>query len=75
MEVNVLGKQSMDFKTSTGDAIKGLNLFVAFEEKGVDGMKTERLFVNGNVQCPDIQPGDTIDINFNYRGKIESIIK
>lgn len=75
MNVKVLGTQSMNFKTSEGTEVKGLNLFVAFKDKAVNGMKAERFFINANIECPEIKPGDTIDVNFNYRGKIESIIK
>ncbi|MCL2213205.1 MAG: hypothetical protein FWB93_05195 [Oscillospiraceae bacterium] len=74
MQVTVLGWRELDFKTEDGSHIKGKQLFVAFEEDSVEGYMTDKFFVKPEIQLPpNLKQGDTLTLNFNRKGKIQSV--
>lgn len=75
MVFTLLGIQNVDFKNSTGESIKGTNLFCAYEDQGVNGYRTEKFFVKPEVKLPELKLKDSIVLNFNLKGKVESVTK
>lgn len=76
MQVKLVGVMPVDFSNSNGERICGNNLFVAFKDENVQGMRTEKFFVKDEVMLPEqIKINDVLDISFNHKGKIESITK
>lgn len=70
------GVQSIRFTNSTGEEISGMNIFIAFQDENVEGLKTEKFFLKSNISLPkDTKINDMLEISFNYKGKIESIKK
>lgn len=76
MQIRILGLMNVQFTTSDGKEIKGTNIFGGFKDSNVQGMKTQKFFVNEDVKFPEqMKINDILDISFDYRGKIESITK
>lgn len=76
MQVKLVGVGRIDFSNSNGERICGNNLFVAFKDENVQGMRTEKFFVKEEVALPEpIKINDVLDISFNHKGKIEFISK
>lgn len=77
MRVNLLGVQELNFtSSSSGEIIKGLNLFVAFSDENVKmGYRTEKFFVRENIPVPKVEINEEIELVFNHRGRIERIEK
>ena len=75
MFATLLGTQNVNFTNAHGEHVVGLNLFVAFQDANVTGMRTEKFFIK-DVQLPSgLKIQDSINIEFNYKGKIEKITK
>ncbi|GAB6168566.1 hypothetical protein JCM1393_10260 [Clostridium carnis] len=76
MVVKIVGVQNLNFTNNSGEVIKGMNIFVAFKDENVEGLRTEKFFLKDGLNIPkDIKANETIDISFNHRGKIEMINK
>lgn len=76
MVVKIVGIQNLSFTNNSGEVIKGMNIFVAFKDENVEGLRTEKFFLKDGLNIPkDIKANETIDICFNHRGKIEMINK
>ena len=45
MQAQLLGVQYVDFKNNSGETISGTNIFVAYKESGVEGMRAEKYFL------------------------------
>lgn len=76
MEAIIMGNQKVEYTTKDGVNIKGLNIFVSYLDENVVGECCEKFFLNQKVIIPEnIKMGDTIIINFNRWGKVESISK
>lgn len=73
MKAFLKGYSEVNFKTDRGDHIEGLNLYVSYEDNNVIGEKCERFFVNKDIAIPNLNVGDSLNLFFNHRGKIESI--
>ena len=73
MKAIVNGYSEVNFKTDRGDLIECLNLYVSYEDNNVIGEKCERFFVNKDIAIPGLKVGDSLNLFFNHRGKIESI--
>ena len=43
MKMELVGYKSLDFE-SNGERVKGTQAFVAFEEEGIEGKRTDKLF-------------------------------
>lgn len=76
MQVKLVGVMPVDFTNANGERIGGTNLFGAFKDENVQGMRTEKFFVREGIALPEqTKINDILDISFNHKGRIESITK
>ena len=76
MQAKLLGVMKVNFTNNQNDAVQGTNLFVAFQDENVEGLRTEKFFLRDNIALPkETKINDIIDIVFNFKGKIEAINK
>lgn len=76
MQVQVVGEQPVYFTNSKGETISGKNIYVAFKDENVNGLKTEKVFLKEGIDLPkDTKINDIIDISFNMKGRVENIKK
>jgi|BioPla2DNA2_1021312.scaffolds.fasta_scaffold390888_1 hypothetical protein len=76
MKVKILGIQKIGFTNNNGEVISGTNLFVAFPEENVDGLRTEKFWIRDGINLPkDTKLNDMLDISFDRKGKVEMIFK
>lgn len=75
MNVQLVGIQNINFNNNSGEKISGKNLFCAFKDENVEGLRTEKFFVSDSIVIPDVKLNSTISIDFNFKGKIEAIHK
>lgn len=76
MQVQLVGVQHINFTNQSGENINGINLFVAFRDENVEGLRTEKFFLKEGIALPkDTKLNDKLDISFNHRGKIEAVYK
>ena len=68
----LMGYKGLDFE-SNGSRIKGIQAFMAFHADGVTGQQVDKLFFKDGFALPDLQPGMTLDVSFNNRGKPEKV--
>lgn len=73
MRVKLIGFQALDFKPPDGDPVKGTNIFIVYEENGVQGEKAEKKFLHESFEVPTLKPGDLLDLDCNTKGKILGI--
>lgn len=76
MQMKLLGKMGVLFVNNAGEEIKGTNVFAAFKDENVIGLRAEKFFLKDGIDLPeDVKINDVLEISFNYKGKIESITK
>jgi hypothetical protein len=76
MQAQLVGVQRIDFTNNNGEKINGTNLFVAFVDENVEGLRTEKFFLKEGIALPkDTKLNDKIELSFNHKGKIEMINK
>jgi hypothetical protein len=76
MQAKLLGFMGVDFTNKDGEQIVGMNIFAAFKDENVHGLRTEKFFLKEDISLPEqVKINDTLEISFNYKGKIESITK
>lgn len=76
MQVQLLGVQRVDFRNQSGEEINGTNLFVAFKDENVEGLRTDKFFLKTGIALPkETKLNSTLELSFNHRGKIEAISK
>lgn len=76
MEARLLGVQPIQFTNSNGEEVKGCNIYIAFEEERVHGLRTEKLFLRDGIELPkDTKINDVLSISFNMKGKPERVSK
>lgn len=73
MRVTLIGARELDFKSSEGTDIKGVQLFISFPDENVVGEMTDKLFLRDGFTLPTCKPGDALEVTFNRKGKPESI--
>lgn len=74
MQAKLLGVMKVNFTNNQNEAVQGTNLFVAFQDENVEGLRTEKFFLKDNIALPkNTKINDVIDIVFNFKGKIEKI--
>ncbi|MCL2190173.1 MAG: hypothetical protein FWB87_15585 [Defluviitaleaceae bacterium] len=75
MLATLQGIRTLDFTANNGERVQGTQLFVSFEEAGVTGFATDKLFVRTDVHLPDkLKPNTQIEVFFDRKGKPEAII-
>lgn len=76
MKAKLLGVQKVGFTNNNGEVISGVNIFVAFPEENVDGVRTEKYWLKDGINLPkDTKLNDVIDISFDRKAKVEMIFK
>lgn len=76
MQVQLVGVQQINFTNGNGEKISGKNLFVAFRDENVEGLRTEKFFLKEGIALPkDTKLNDAIELSFNHKGKIEMVYK
>lgn len=76
MQTKLLGVMDVNFKNEQGEEITGQTIFVGFKDINVQGLRTEKFFLKNDMSLPEqTKINDTLEISFNYKGKIESISK
>ncbi len=76
MQAKLVGVMGVNFTNNNGEAIHGTNIFVAFKDENVEGLRTEKFFLKDGISLPDnTKINDTLELSFNHKGKIESIHK
>lgn len=74
MLVQILGKQTLDFTTRDGQLIKGTNLYVAYQQEDIVGLKSDKFFVRDGIIIPkELKINDKAEVYFDHRGKVEGI--
>lgn len=74
MRVCVLGVQELDFTTADGTKINGKSIYCGFENRYVDGLKTNKFFIPKDMEnYKDVVPNCDMELSFNYNGKIDSV--
>ncbi|MBR4981239.1 MAG: hypothetical protein IKY94_01605 [Lachnospiraceae bacterium] len=74
MQIRLIGRQILDFQSGTG-SVKGTNLFGAYKDENVEGLRCDRFFVKDGIEIPECKINDTLNLSFNMRGKVESVSK
>lgn len=81
MVVNLCGVRDLDFKDKDGNQIKGLKIFISYEDPNVTGYVTDNKFLSGSL-CSKLgvdyrtlssYVGQVVDIECDLSGKILSI--
>lgn len=76
MQARLLGVMKVNFTNNQNESVQGTNLFVAFQDENVEGLRAEKFFLKDNIALPkETKINDVIDIVFNFKGKIEAINK
>lgn len=76
MQVKLVGVQPINFTNNNGETINGTNIFCAFKDENIEGLRTEKFFLKAGIEIPkDTKLNDTLDISFNMKGKVEMIYK
>lgn len=76
MQAKLLGVMKVNFTNNQNEAVQGLNIFVAFQDENVEGLRAEKFFLKDTIALPkETKINDVIDIVFNFKGKIEAINK
>lgn len=73
MNHRLLGFRELDFKSDRGEAIKGTQLFVGFDENGVTGQAVDKLFVRDGLDLPELTPGMVLDVQYNRKGRVVAV--
>ena len=73
MQVKLLGVMDVNFTNNNGEIVSGRNIFCSF----VHGQRCEKFFLNNNkVLLPkETKINDTLNLIFDYKGRIENIEK
>ena len=51
MQARLLGIQHINFTNNTGEQINGNNIFCAFKDENVEGLRTEKFLLNQKLSC------------------------
>ena len=81
MKVRLVGLHPLDFPSSDGTQIKGINLECNFDDEGTYGKKADHKFMsdivlkNRGLQLDDLLPliGSDVDLELNFKGKVNGI--
>lgn len=75
MQQYLCGYKHIDFVPDGGKPVKGTKLYTVYPdpEAGVVGQFCEALYVPDGFSLPKLEPGQTLDIVYNRRGKPVSI--
>lgn len=69
----LIGYTRLDFQSGSGQQIKGYTLYISYPQDNVIGERTDKVFVREEIAIPKVKIGDTLNLSFDVRGKLESI--
>lgn len=76
MKAKLLGVQKVNFTNNNNEVISGTNIFVAFPDEAVEGVRTEKYWLKEGINLPkDTKLNDMLDISFDRKAKVEMIFK
>lgn len=76
MKAKLLGVQKVNFTNNNGEAISGTNIFVAFSDENVEGVRTEKYWLKNDINLPkDTKLNEMLEISFDRKAKVEMISK
>ena len=77
MQAKLLGVMDVNFTNNNGEIVSGRNIFCSFLDANVHGQRCEKFFLNNNkVLLPkETKINDTLNLIFDYKGRIENIEK
>lgn len=76
MKAKLLGVQKVNFTNNNGEAISGTNIFVAFADENVEGVRTEKYWLKNGINLPkDTKLNEMLEISFDRKAKVEMISK
>lgn len=75
MQVKLVGVQHVNFTNNNGETINGTNIFCAFKDENVEGLRTEKFFLKESIKLPECRINDTLELSFNMKGKVEMLYK
>lgn len=76
MYADIVGFQKLSFMNNNNEKIEGTNLFVTYVDESVEGKRADKFFIKRDISFPkDVKIGDTINLVFNQKGKVEAIVK
>ena len=52
MKAKILGVQKVGFTNNNGEVISGTNIFVAFPDENVEGVRTEKFWLKDGINLP-----------------------
>lgn len=75
MKATLVGYRDVNFTNKdTGELISGQSIFIEYEDVGVSGFATTKIFLPANKRLtPAPSLPTTVNIEFNIRGKLQSI--
>lgn len=81
MKVRLVGLRPLDFPSSDGTQIKGINLECNFDDEGTYGKKADHKFMsdivlkNLGLKLDDLLPliNSEVDLELNFKGKVNGI--
>ena len=74
-QFKLLGIQQINFTNNNGEVISGTNLWVAYADENVTGLKAQKFFLKEGFKLPEIAPNNNILLTFDMRGRIVSVEK
>lgn len=75
MQVKLVGVQRVNFTNNNGETINGINIFCAFKDENVEGLRTEKFFIKPEIKLPELKLNESLNLSFNMKGKVEAIYK
>jgi hypothetical protein len=73
MKCRLLGFSVLDFTADDGNHVKGKHLHLAWQDPDVQGEHAGRVFVRDGIALPKISVGDSVNVSFDMKGKVESV--
>lgn len=74
-QFKLLGIQQINFTNNNGEVISGTNIWVAYADENVTGLKAQKFFLKEGLNLPDCKPNDNLYLTFDMRARIVSVEK
>ena len=71
----LIGIQALNFKNNLGEQVRGTNIWVAYADENVTGLKAQKFFLKDGFELPDCKPNDNLRLIFDMRGRVVSVEK
>lgn len=72
----VIGIQRREYTSKkTGALVRGYNVFVTFEDRNIDGVGCESIWLNDSMfdDAGGLSVGDSINVHYNRYGRVNKI--